>query len=35
MGVGSSTANKLDKALAADLPEDERYFGLENVRKEI
>ncbi|KAJ8907349.1 hypothetical protein NDN08_007463 [Rhodosorus marinus] len=30
MGVGSSTANKLDKALATDLPEDERYFGLEN-----
>mmetsp|Transcript_7442 Transcript_7442/g.22625 ORF Transcript_7442/g.22625 Transcript_7442/m.22625 type:complete len:440 (+) Transcript_7442:329-1648(+) len=30
MGVGSSTTNKLDKALASDLPEDERYFGLEN-----
>mmetsp|Transcript_44674 Transcript_44674/g.173222 ORF Transcript_44674/g.173222 Transcript_44674/m.173222 type:complete len:132 (+) Transcript_44674:68-463(+) len=30
MGVGSSTANKLDKALATDLPEDEKYFGLEN-----
>lgn len=30
MGSVNSTGNKLDKALAADLPEDERYFGLEN-----
>lgn len=30
MGSVNSTGNKLEKALAADLPEDERYFGLEN-----
>lgn len=30
MGVGPSTASRLDKDLAADLPDDERYFGLEN-----
>lgn len=30
MGAVNSTGNKLEKALAADLPEDERYFGLEN-----
>lgn len=29
MGAVNSTG-KLDRALAADLPEDERYFGLEN-----
>lgn len=30
MGSVNSTGNKLEKALASDLPEDERYFGLEN-----
>ncbi|EME29720.1 ubiquitin carboxyl-terminal hydrolase 12/46 [Galdieria sulphuraria] len=31
MGVGSSTASgKLEKALETELPDDERYFGLEN-----
>lgn len=30
MGSVNSTGNKLEKALAADLPEHERYFGLEN-----
>lgn len=30
MGAVNSTGNKLEKALAADLPESERYFGLEN-----
>lgn len=30
MGAVNSTGNKLEKALAADLPENERYFGLEN-----
>lgn len=30
MGAVNSTGNKLDRALAADLPEEERYFGLEN-----
>lgn len=30
MGSVNSTGNKLEKALHADLPEDERYFGLEN-----
>ncbi|CAN8061518.1 unnamed protein product [Agarophyton chilense] len=30
MGSAISTGNKLEKALHADLPEDERYFGLEN-----
>jgi ubiquitin C-terminal hydrolase len=30
MGAVNSTGSKLEKALAADLPESERYFGLEN-----
>lgn len=30
MGSVNSTGNKWEKTLAADLPEDERYFGLEN-----
>lgn len=30
MGSVNSTGNKLEKALSSDLPEDERYFGLEN-----
>lgn len=30
MGSVNSTGNKLEKALASELPEDERYFGLEN-----
>lgn len=30
MGSVNSTGNKLEKALAADLPDHERYFGLEN-----
>lgn len=30
MGSVNSTGSKLEKALATDLPDDERYFGLEN-----
>lgn len=30
MGAVNSTGSKLEKALAADLPDTERYFGLEN-----
>ncbi|PXF46442.1 Ubiquitin carboxyl-terminal hydrolase 4 [Gracilariopsis chorda] len=30
MGSVNSTGNKLEKALTTELPEDERYFGLEN-----
>lgn len=30
MGAVNSTGTRLEKALAADLPESERYFGLEN-----
>ena len=30
MGSVNSTGNKLEKALPSDLPEEERYFGLEN-----